>query len=222
MTYLSPHRAIPARSDGVQSVAFSPDGTVLATGGWDGSIKLWDARTAELVRTLNETHRYVASVSFSPDGALLASYSLSNDAIKLWDTREWNVRQSVPVADPKMARGAIVWPDGTTIAILGRSSEIELADLQRRNRSRSLKVDHGMAMCCAFSPDGSVLVVGTAGNVGCARFRGVRVRIGSRLLPQDPPYGRRSSARSREGSSRTSTRSRPSMIVLMHDAGHHG
>jgi WD40 repeat protein len=52
----------------VRSVACSPDGTRLASGGGDQTVKLWDVRSGELVRTLNGHSSSVASVAFTPDG----------------------------------------------------------------------------------------------------------------------------------------------------------
>jgi WD40 repeat protein len=61
----------------VNSVAFSPDGRLLASGSDDDTIKLWDVATGSLVRTLGHTNDN--SVAFSPDGRLLASGSVDHD-----------------------------------------------------------------------------------------------------------------------------------------------
>ena len=61
--------------DNVSSVTFSPDGTRLASGSSDATIRLWDVETREELATLRGHEDYVTSVAFSPDGARLASGS---------------------------------------------------------------------------------------------------------------------------------------------------
>ena len=85
-------------ASGVSSVSFSPDGSTLASGSWDGTVQLWDVVTGEAIATLEgHTHR-VSSVSFSPDGATLASGALDG-TILLWDVAEWTNSGTAVVAN---------------------------------------------------------------------------------------------------------------------------
>ena len=76
-------RTLTGHTDSVRSVAFSPDGQTLASGNFDGSLKLWNLARGKEVRTLTGHTSYVYSVAFSPDGQTLASGS-RDKTIKIW------------------------------------------------------------------------------------------------------------------------------------------
>src|SRR5437588_266038 len=71
-------------TDPVYSVDFTPDGSLIVTGSFDKTVKLWDAATLNPVRSFSGHTNLVLTVAVSRDGARIASGSLDN-TIKLWD-----------------------------------------------------------------------------------------------------------------------------------------
>ncbi|KAL4787985.1 WD40-repeat-containing domain protein [Aspergillus varians] len=77
-------QTLTGHSDRVRSVAFSSDGSTLASGSDDTTIKLWDVNTGKGLQTLTSHLSWVKSVTFSSEGSTLASGSYDT-TIKLWD-----------------------------------------------------------------------------------------------------------------------------------------
>jgi WD40 repeat protein len=160
-----PHR--PHRS--VYSVAFSPDGRLLASGSDDKTIKLWDVASGREVRTLSGHTSWVNSVAFSPDGRLLASGS-SDQTIKLWDVASGReVRTLTGHISP--VESVAFSPDGRLLASgsCGRyesgrgcvQGEIKLWDVASGSLVRTLSGHTGGVRSVAFSPDGRLLASGS-------------------------------------------------------------
>ena len=68
----------------VNSVAFSPDGNKLVSGGHDGTVRLWNVHTGQLLHTFEEQNIEIDDVAFSPDGKIFGSID-EHRVIRLWD-----------------------------------------------------------------------------------------------------------------------------------------
>ncbi|WP_412537859.1 hypothetical protein R8Z50_18535 [Longispora sp. K20-0274] len=171
------------------SVAFSPDGRLLATGSSTHGasvekdlVQLWDAATGTPVGPALTGHtKVVYDLAFSPDGRILASGS--------WDgtVRLWNVADRAPSGEPIRASGlGGVWavgfsPDGRTLATGGEDGTVRLWDVNGHQQTGAPFVGHrGAVTDVVFSPDGRTL--GTAGKDGVVQLWRVDTR-----QPDGPP-----------------------------------
>ena len=99
--------------EGVKSVAFSPDGKTLASGGGDNVINLWDIGTGKRKMTLVGHTHWVFSLAFSPDGKTLASGSVNSD-IRLWDPHTGESKKTL-TGHGDWVRSIAFSPDGETL-----------------------------------------------------------------------------------------------------------
>ena len=146
----------------VYSVSFSPDGTTLASGSRDHTIRLWDAATGQQIGEPLRGHEgWVTSVSFSPDGFTLASGS-ADHTIRLWDTATGQ-----QIGEP--LRGHESWvtsvsfsPDGNTLASGSLDKTIRLWDVATgRPIGEPLRGHQDDVDSVSFNPDGTTLASGS-------------------------------------------------------------
>lgn len=138
------------------SVAFSPDGKTVASGGSNRTIKQWDVRTGKVTATLKNTD-WIGPLAFSHDGSTLASVS-HHDSIRLWDVKTGTERTLLE-GHIGTIQSVVFSPDGRTLASSGENQTVEVWDLVTE-RPRLLRGHVGVVHSLAFSPGGKTLASG--------------------------------------------------------------
>ncbi len=154
---------LEGHSSDVPSVAFSSDGSTLASGSWDSTIVLWDMDTRERMAVLEGHTHGVTSVAFSSDGSTLASGSLGGE-ILLWDVA---AREAVGALEGYTERISEVAfsPDGRTLAAGGWWDDtVKLWDVATREEVATVQMHTDPILSVAFSPDGSILASALGDN----------------------------------------------------------
>jgi WD40 repeat protein len=158
----SPVRTLTGHTDWVNSVSFSPDGRLLASGSRDKTIKLWRVSDGALVRTLTGHTDMVWSVSFSPDGSLLASGS-GDCTIKLWRVSDGALVRTL-TGHTDWVNSVSFSPDGRLLASGSEDCTIKLWRVSDGALVRTLTGHTNPVWSVSFSPDGSLLASGSWDN----------------------------------------------------------
>ncbi|GAB4376184.1 MAG: NB-ARC domain-containing protein [Elainellaceae cyanobacterium] len=145
----------------IYSVAFSPDGQLLATGDNNNNVCLWQTADGQPRLTLKGHTGRVWAVAWSPDGQILASGSEDQKGVRLWDVETGSCLGTLQ-EDSNDAFKSVSWhPDGHILASCGNGNKIWLWDVRHKECLRILQGHSNWVVSVAWSPDGQILASGS-------------------------------------------------------------
>ncbi|MHC1766597.1 MAG: C25 family cysteine peptidase [Verrucomicrobiia bacterium] len=143
----------------VNSVAFSPDGTTVASSGADGAIQLWSSRNGARLRTLKGHAGWVMAVAFHPDGATLVSGG-EDKTIRLWRAANGGSWRTL-TGHVNAVSALAVSLDGRTLASGSLDRTVKLWRLPEGDLLRTLTGHDGYVNAVAFFRDGLTIASGS-------------------------------------------------------------
>ncbi|MEM6776366.1 MAG: c-type cytochrome domain-containing protein [Planctomycetota bacterium] len=130
-----PELRLVGHRDTLYVAEFSPDGSQIATAGYDRQITLWDASTGDVLRTLTGHHGAIFDLAYSTDGTVLAS-ACADETVKLW-----NVSTGQRLDTLSQSEGEVLAvefsPDGESIVTAGRDNRLRVYDFQSKTQVRT-------------------------------------------------------------------------------------
>ena len=146
----------------VNSIAFSPDGRLLASGSADNTIKLWDAASGQELKTLLGSSGRVNSIAFSPDGRTLAS-GAGDSLIRVWDV-EKGVELRRLKGHTADVNAVSFSPNGKVLASGSHDQTVRIWDVQSGEELSVLTGHACDVSSVAFKPGGRILASGSRDN----------------------------------------------------------
>ena len=146
----------------ILSVAWSPDGKKIVSGSDDNTVRIWDAATGELLRTLVGHTSQVNTVAWSPDGTQIASGSLDR-TIRIWNAFTGELLKTL-IGHTDWVTSVVWSSDGTHIASCSYDKTVRIWNAASGELLRTLAGHAFLITSVAWSPDGKHIASGSADN----------------------------------------------------------
>lgn len=153
------HTVLHGHSDWVQSLAFAPGGSRIASAGNDRVVRVWDVASGATVGTLGHSHPLNA-VAYSPDGRSLAAAGMDG-VVRLWDSGT-GAQLHVFATSGYALFGLAYSPDGQRLAAAGKDRTVYVWNLATGNRERAMEGAQGEIHALAYAPDGKIIAAASA------------------------------------------------------------
>ena len=143
----------------VDSVVWSSDGTMIASGSLDNTVRIWNIQDGKLRHTFPDYGSWVWSVAWSPDGTMIASGS-RNGFVRIWDVRDGRLLSTLSANEFMVT--SVVWsPDGAMIASGSTDGAVRIWNVHDGRLLRTLSGHVNQVNSVTWSPDSMMIASGS-------------------------------------------------------------